>query len=352
MLRRTQLNSLATFPQGSNTTMKPAPSVVFLRNRRHFGAQILTLPVLYALKEIFPKSPLWIISRAEVKHIYGQIAWIDRLILSTSTLNDCIVMPKNAAAVVSLRPSSLAPPFLSYIKRAECSIGYARHPWLLNKINQVGITFDGSRFRAIHYLELLKTIKPNLNIDEALAAPFKAQAKLAPAAPADNGEHFNLVLIPGAGGGEFKKWGITNFLKLADSLASRVRGKMRAYIVLGPAEHEEKMVLERQQRDSLQLLTDPSLAELCTFIQRADLVVSNDCGPSHIAQCLGAPYVGIYDCYKPEWYWPRAGSISVSADNLNNDIKQISVNSVLSACLSVIEEPQRTHAPLLPRLDE
>ncbi|RUA22956.1 hypothetical protein DSL92_02490 [Billgrantia gudaonensis] len=29
---------------------------------------------------------------------------------------------------------------------------------------------------------------------------------------------------------------------------------------------------------------------LCKTIYQSDLVIANDCGPSHIAQCLGTPF--------------------------------------------------------------
>jgi heptosyltransferase-3 len=47
-----------------------------------------------------------------------------------------------------------------------------------------------------------------------------------------------------------------------------------------------------------------SLGELCALFARADLVVSNDSGPMHIAAALGAPTLGLFGPETPRRYGP------------------------------------------------
>jgi ADP-heptose:LPS heptosyltransferase len=47
-----------------------------------------------------------------------------------------------------------------------------------------------------------------------------------------------------------------------------------------------------------------SLGELCALFSRADLVVSNDSGPMHVAAALGAPTLGLFGPETPRRYGP------------------------------------------------
>ena len=82
-------------------------------------------------------------------------------------------------------------------------------------------------------------------------------------------------------------------------------------------------------------------AELAALMRNARLVVSNDCGPSHIAQGLCVPYVGIFNEPNPEWFWARSYTRDVVPDNGTDAINSIEPARVLRACLDVLGERRR-----------
>ena len=57
-----------------------------------------------------------------------------------------------------------------------------------------------------------------------------------------------------------------------------------------------------------------SLGELCALLARADLVVSNDSGPMHLAAALGAPTLGLFGPETPKRYAPLGPRAVALAD--------------------------------------
>jgi ADP-heptose:LPS heptosyltransferase len=87
-------------------------------------------------------------------------------------------------------------------------------------------------------------------------------------------------------------WPAASFAALADRLAAQ-----GALVALNGTEQERPLVagiLERMQHTALDLSGMLSLSGLCGLLARADLMVSNDTGPLHLALAVGTPSVGIY----------------------------------------------------------
>jgi ADP-heptose:LPS heptosyltransferase len=101
------------------------------------------------------------------------------------------------------------------------------------------------------------------------------------------------VLNPGAGDPR-RRWPTSKFAKVGDALAS-----VGARIVVIGAEWDRGIVQEvcnAMSADSQDLSGKLDLSALTGLLSRANLVVSNDSGPLHLAAAVGAPTVGIYWC--------------------------------------------------------
>ncbi|HEU4709760.1 MAG TPA: glycosyltransferase family 9 protein [Methylophilaceae bacterium] len=100
-----------------------------------------------------------------------------------------------------------------------------------------------------------------------------------------------VVIHPGASDVR-RHWPTERFAAVADALASR-----GATIVISATEtegHLARAIASRMRHPALDFTGRLSLSALCGLLDRADMMVSNDTGPLHLALALGTPTVGIF----------------------------------------------------------
>ena len=106
--------------------------------------------------------------------------------------------------------------------------------------------------------------------------------------------------------------------------------------MLGPDEAEQYRWLQSLGRsDFVYLMTRP-LSEIAKAVMSAKLVVANDCGPSHLAQFAGVPYVGVFHESNREWFWTRETSADVLPLDGTCEIKNVTPEQVRDACQQVL----------------
>lgn len=113
-----------------------------------------------------------------------------------------------------------------------------------------------------------------------------------------NGRAF-FILNPSADSS--KRWPIDSYARLAKLL---IREYQALIGVIGFGEYEkslaQKILSELDKKDGIDLSGNMSLSSLAAWIACADLMVSNDTGPLHMAASLSVPVVGIYGPSLPE----------------------------------------------------
>lgn len=110
-----------------------------------------------------------------------------------------------------------------------------------------------------------------------------------------------VILNPGAQYGAAKCWLPEYFAAVAD----RLQNELGATVIVSSAPRERKIVEEiakHAKRPFIDLgKIGPSLGALKEIIRRADLMITNDTGPRHIAAALGVPVVTVFGPTHPEW---------------------------------------------------
>lgn len=305
-----------------------AEIVVFVRSRPFFGAQLVMFPALYQLKQWWPHKRLRVVARDDLRKLFESLPWVDEFVHAPTALTELAALDRQCEVFVDLHPSSEWHALAALLKHPPCRIGY-RNGRVGDLVWTHALPFDAREYRALHFLHLLQAYRPFDALRaahgcvESLAAALPAHAGTAsgtsrvdgaqgtrPMAALETGPvggrlpHPRVVtFMPGGGAGEFKKWGMQRFVALADGLAEDAETAFN--VILGPAEQEEARMLRDMHRPDFRVVMSPSLSELARIIVASDLVVANDCGPSHLAQCAAVPFVGLFDEDKPEWFWPR-----------------------------------------------
>ncbi|KXS37131.1 MAG: glycosyl transferase family protein [Halomonadaceae bacterium T82-2] len=304
---------------------------IFIRSRPFFGSQITTLPALYYLKKTYNNNPINLFSRYELSWFYEQCPWVESFSFSKNILSDLRVFPKNCHLLVSFQPSSESQSIVKFIKRPSEAIGFKRKQGIFSPSWDFEIPFNDSEYRASHYLRLVsknKLDKNSTELPQHLSAPFHELAKHSKYPISYTPSSTRIAIMPGGGAGNFKKWGLKNYLELINAIRENHGSDIIFDIILGPSETEELSTLKKQKANYINLHHNLSLPDLSKVVNFSQLVIANDCGPSHIAQCLSKPYIGIYDKLKPEWIFQHADSKILTPPTDSAPISSISVETV------------------------
>ncbi|MEI2415771.1 glycosyltransferase family 9 protein [Orrella sp. JC864] len=324
-----------------------ADIVVFLRSKKFFGSQIVAFPALYQIKQCWPGHRLRVVAQDDVGHYYRPLPWVDEFVQTRGLRTNLAVLAPQTRAMVALHHTSEQYALIACLKRPPLRLGYRN-----GRVGDFAWTHACDKrldeYIGLSYMNLLRTVHA-FDPVEAARRCFAEVAALAREQPRQT----DVVLVPGGGHGAYKRWGVDNFLKLAEGLKARLGRDTTFSFVLGPVEQEAYRTLQALNRPDFSLLMSRPYPELAHLMARARLVVANDCGPSHLAQGTGVPYVGIFHRSNPQWFWVRPNARKVIPENEAQGIRSIPPERVLQACLSVLRAPaalqlapsQRRYAP-------
>ncbi|MBI5206738.1 MAG: glycosyltransferase family 9 protein [Candidatus Firestonebacteria bacterium] len=97
-----------------------------------------------------------------------------------------------------------------------------------------------------------------------------------------------------------RMWTKKGFAELSDILINKYRAKI--FFVWGPGEKAEIDEICSLMKNKAEIIPPFDLKDLAYLISRANLFISNDNGPMHIAVAMGTPTLTIYGPSE-EWRW-------------------------------------------------
>lgn len=324
--------------------------VVFIQNRDFLGAHIVHLPLLHALGTVF--SQVLVFAPYPSARLFQELGVAARVIVYRRGLLRLWLRLRRLKpdGIISLRETSAWLSVTIALSRAPVRVGFT------TLLNRLCFTYTMARdtriYRALNYLNLLKAF----SIQTSMEAAVRALAAFGtdPRSYGDVSSYSHrpcatwpddqtwYCLLPGGGAGSFKRWGLKNFLALSEALI--LRDPQAGFIfILGP---KERRYIELIQASSLgarsRLVINQSLSCCTRAILKAKVTVANDCGPSHLAQLLGGPYVGLFSDFDgrvkeriTEWFYPRPRAIALSSAPYAS-IQNLAVSRVLAAVERVL----------------
>ena len=103
------------------------------------------------------------------------------------------------------------------------------------------------------------------------------------------------LLISPCSSHQLRNWSAVNYAALADFAQTELG--LQVILSGGPSQLEREMgaAIEAQmQGNCLNLVGKDTLEQSKALLERADLVISPDSGPAHIASAVGTPVIGLY----------------------------------------------------------
>jgi len=106
-----------------------------------------------------------------------------------------------------------------------------------------------------------------------------------------------LLVISPCSSHKLRNWSAERYAAVAD-YAVQTHG-MLPVLTGGPSDYELEMsnaILENMTCSALNLVGKDTLEQLIGLLDRADIVLSPDSGPAHLANAVGAKVIGLYAC--------------------------------------------------------
>jgi len=326
---------------------------VLVPNKPFWGARIVQVPFFRALRERFPGEPVhvhspvpaaaefaewgladtWSLYRRDGERARWLALWKEIRRASPAHVFNLRRWSARCCAVAALSPGRRA--------------GFARS--FLAPVLDETVPYDSSIYLASRYTALAAGGEPEVRDDRSV--PLFRRWMEERAAPSAIAPH--TLLMAGASGPD-KRWPLDRFL----SLAGRLGRELPVALLLGPDEKDERARLAPLLRPGdgaavlpagaagngvdVEVLIAPPLPELLARILVAELVVANDCGPSHLAQLAGVRFLGLYRQGRstlPDWFADRENADLLLAGEESWDA--VPVEAAAGSALALLRAPGR-----------
>ncbi|MEO8347507.1 MAG: lipopolysaccharide heptosyltransferase II [Acidobacteriota bacterium] len=258
------------------------------------GDAVMSLPVLRALKRSAPARGLAVLARRGPAAIYRAEGSADDVLVAPGLFAAAGRAARGGFGEAWLLPNSFRAALVPFLARVPERIGYAsdgRAPLLTLALPPPPRT--GHQLRDYDPLLESRGIEPDLDPPRLpLSAESAARAQEALARAGLPTDRPLVLLAPGAAFGWTKRWPAERFGRLGPLLIER--GLLSA-LVIGPGEErlaEEARVAAGGYLPALGADLGP--VEVAALAARAEVVVSNDSGPMHLAAAVGTPVVAIF----------------------------------------------------------
>jgi heptosyltransferase I len=294
--------------------MSHAPRSICLLRLSALGDVTHVLPVVHALRMAWPNVAIsWVIGKPEHGLLSG-LADVEFIVVDkNSGWSGLAGLRKQLAGrrfdALLLMQLALRANLLSSAIRADARIGYDRvrakelHGLFVNQrvraLADSGLesTSEHAHARGVHVLDALASFVEPLGLPRSQPVwnfPISDDAR-AWAAEQLPGTQPTLLISP-CSSHALRNWMPGRYAAVADHAAAR---GYRVVLCGGRSEGERSMadtIVQAMNRPALDLTGRDTLQQLPALLERADIVLSPDSGPVHIANAVGTRVIGLYAC--------------------------------------------------------
>ena len=283
------------------------------------GDAVLCTPALRAVRRHFESSKITFFANPVVREVLSPSSFSDRWLEHDKKNPFAIAKMLRAHKFTHalLFKNSVASALAVFLASIPSRIGYAREGRgiLLTEKLHPPKQQDG-KFKPISMIDYYLTIASRLGADTTdkqleLSVDEQDREKLVDKLPQiTKTESPVVILVPGAAGGPSKCWLSERFARTADWLIDKYNAKV--VISVAPNSFERNIAKEicdssktQQSNHESRLVSlagsSLSLGELKALFAGADLVITNDTGPRHIALALKRKVISLLGPNNPDW---------------------------------------------------
>ncbi len=285
------------------STANPPQTLCLLRTSA-IGDVTHVVPLIHTLRNFWPQTKLtWVIGKLEHK-LVGDIAGVEFLVFDKAQGFNAFRAIRNQLKnrrfdVLLHMQVALRANLLSTLIHAPIKIGYdpARskdlHGWFINQRIPA--------HQNEHVLDALASFIEPLGLQQTtvrwdIPIPDNAHAFAQNHLPGDQ----PTLLISPCSSHRLRNWQPQRYAAVADHAAQNLN--MRVVLCGGPSAYERDFgnaIGSHMSSTPLNLIGKDTLKELLALLKRADLVLTPDSGPMHMANAVGTPVLGLHAASNP-----------------------------------------------------
>ncbi|HEU4594279.1 MAG TPA: lipopolysaccharide heptosyltransferase II [Pyrinomonadaceae bacterium] len=290
---------------------------VVVRGANWVGDAVMTVPALKGLRRVLPGARVTLATRAWAEGIFAGAEFVDELLLIDGSARGLRSVWRQARAwrekrfdLALLLPNAFEPALVASLARVPRRVGYATDGRGFLLSNPLPVPeWRAHRHEVFYYLnvvaELEKMLKGSSDLETYEPQPSLrvADERRREARESLRARGVGLIrplvaLCPGSTNSRAKRWPAERFAALADRLMTDAGADV---LLVGSPEESEvsETVAARMSRKPFVLTGETSLAETVALLSVADLLVTNDTGPAHVAAAVGCPVVVIFGPTNP-----------------------------------------------------
>lgn len=316
---------------------------VIAPNRPHFGNIMTQLPLLCGLKKIYPDAEITIWSKTPSHKLLLNCKAADKVVLykDYSLIRLTSELRKERYdQIYNIYSGSEKVHLATALSGARKRFGFSDHKWLSAFYDHHMTLKKGDRYIAFNNLALLNEIenthfRPNV-IEQLKEGSGKEKTGK------------TITIVPGGGAGEYKRWDIKHYCATIQEVVKQRSDVKAVQFIIGPDERSFIDTIENQLPPSLVEIYDtPAIPELIRLASQSDLVIGNDCGPTHIFQMMESPLIMLWgwrsDTDSPfgtmcEWFYSHNNSWNLTPCENIRHINSIPVEKVSLLATAILSK--------------
>src|ERR1700754_1589200 len=287
---------------------------VVVRGTNWVGDSVMTVPALRALRSVLPQAEITLVVRPSAKDIFADADFIDQLLIYDRR-NAFSVIPqvrewrKRQFDLAVLFQNAFEAALIPFLAGVPIRLGYGTESRQALLAHSLALPdWRPSRPGVFCYLYLITALEQMLfGKSEVCESTPDASLQISDArrSEAENllrayGVHEGepvIALCSGSINSRAKRWPAEAYAALADRL---IDSRRQVLLIGSEAEADvTREVTSRMRQQPVVLTGKTSLDQITAVLSLADLLVTNDTGPAHIAAALGRPTLVIFGPTNP-----------------------------------------------------
>jgi heptosyltransferase-2 len=285
---------------------------VVVRGVNWVGDAVMTIPALRELRRVLPHAHITLATRSWAEGLFADADFLDDLLIYNRGARDMRAplrqtreWRRRAFDLALLFQNAFEAALIASAARVPIRIGYATdgrralltHPLALP-------AWRAERHEIFYYLNIIAELERLLysasNIEEReprFALNISESRKtLAREFLSTHGARLNrpmVALCPGSTNSRAKRWPAERYAMLSDRFITEADANI---LLIGAADEVEvsREVAERMRHHPVMLTGETDLAQAVAILSLADILITNDTGPAHIAAALNRPTLVIF----------------------------------------------------------
>jgi len=286
--------------QRSSKSSTGVPNKILFIQLSALGDTILAVPTIRAIRLRLPNAELSFLASPTNLSYLERCPYIDQKIPFHYPLYQLIQMLRRERFdwVIDLEHWSRFSALLAYTTGASRLIGFsAAHQYRHYLFNDI-VPHTPGKHEVLNFLSVAHELGCNtddLKLDVWIGETEEEWCRNLLAQKHVHPSDLLIVLHPEAGrrGEPRRRWLLEKYVVLADTLSEQYNAR----IVLTGAPNEvavSEWIAERTKCETVCLAGQTQVNQLAALFAMADLVVSGNCGPMHLAAAAGTPVVAIH----------------------------------------------------------